>query len=107
LPTGYRKNGLVDLRRLPRIRTRSLKREAAFGLAANQLFSNTNSSLDAAPIIELDIGLTGRKRMEVVLHEALHHACPWMVEDAVRATARYQAMVLWHLQYRDLELQPE
>lgn len=106
MANGYRKNGLVDLRRLPVIRTRPLFRSAALGLAHNKLFSVPGATT-GQPTIDIDVGVTGRKRMEVILHEALHQACPWMVESAVRMTARYQAMVLWNQKYRDPDSQPE
>jgi hypothetical protein len=52
------------------------------------------------PVLELDSRLKGRVRLETILHEALHLACPWMPERVVLQTARYLAMVAWHLEYR-------
>jgi hypothetical protein len=51
-------------------------------------------------MIEIDTRLTGRVRLETIIHEALHLACPWMMEAVVLKVARYIAMIVWHLEYR-------
>ena len=44
------------------------------------------------PTLWLDPTLDGtRAGLETALHEALHLACPFMYEDVVTQTARYQA----------------
>ena len=53
------------------------------------------------PLLEIDSRLGGRLRLETIIHEALHLACPWMPERVVLQTGRYLAMVVWHLDYRD------
>lgn len=100
--TGYRRGGGVDLRRLPRIVQRPLGKERAYGFAAQLLHGEAGEPPFAGePTIWLDPSYDGtRKGMEVALHEALHLACPFMFEDVVTATARYQARLLWHLGYR-------
>ena len=85
---AYRKDGGVDLRRLPRIVRRKLGKENADGQAIE--------TMDEV-ILEYDSRLTGRRRLETILHEALHLACPWMNEHQVLRTARYQAMVLHYI----------
>jgi hypothetical protein len=52
-------------------------------------------------MLEIDSRLNGRLRLETILHEALHLACPWMPEKVVLQTGRYLAMIVWHLDYRD------
>ena len=51
-------------------------------------------------VTEIDSRLTGRARLETIIHEALHLACPWMMEYAVLKVARYIAMIVWHCEYR-------
>ncbi len=53
------------------------------------------------PLLEIDSRLGGRLRLETIIHEALHLACPWMPEIVVLQTGRYVAMIVWHLDYRD------
>ena len=52
------------------------------------------------PILEIDTRLKGRVRLETIIHEALHLACPFMPEIVVLRVARYIAMIVWHLEYR-------
>lgn len=105
-PRGYRKCGTVDLRRLPTIIRRPLGRERAYGFAHHLQHGNAGGDppdreWDGSPTVWLDPTYDGtRKGLEVALHEALHLACPFMYEEVVTQTARYQAMVLWHLGYR-------
>jgi hypothetical protein len=96
---AYTKSGAIDLRRLPRIVTRPLGRHGADGLAEHRLFSDSKRVEDH-PTIYIDVGAKGKKRLEIAIHEALHLACPWMVEQAVIAASRYVARVLWHLGLR-------
>lgn len=44
--------------------------------------------------------LTGLRRLEVILHEALHAEFPWMGESVVTRAARVIARLLWRLEYR-------
>lgn len=53
------------------------------------------------PLLEIDSRLGGRLRLETIIHEALHLACPWMPERVVLQTGRYLAMIVWNLDYRD------
>lgn len=102
LRTGYRRDGGVDLRRLPNIVQRPLGKEQAYGFAAQLLHGDAGEPpFEGPPTIWLDPSYDGTRRgLEVALHEALHLACPWMYEQVVTQTARYQAMLLWHLGYR-------
>lgn len=97
---GFRKDGGVDLRRLPKIVERPLMRHAADGLATQLLHTDPNDIPPDEPMIEIDSRLEGRVRLETIIHEALHLACPWMTERAVLKIARYIAMIVWHLEYR-------
>lgn len=105
---GYRRDGRIDLRRLPRIIERPLGRERAYGMAAQGLHEQAGGDPPAAlpewtgePTIWLDPrDRHTRLGLETAVHEALHLACPWMYEDVVTATGRYLAMVLWRLGYR-------
>jgi len=108
---GYKADGRIDLRRMPRIIERSLRREQAHGMAAQLLHSSTGGDAreylpewQGEPTIWLDPSAVGtRAHMETALHEALHLAAPWMYEAVVTQTARYLAMVLWRLGYRRVE----
>lgn len=99
MPKGYTKHGAIDLRRLPRIITRPLGRHGADGLAQHRLFSD-NKTVEHEPAIYVDVGAKGRQRLYLIAHEALHLACPWMVESAVVAASGYIARVLWHVGLR-------
>lgn len=97
---GFRKDGGVDLRRLPIIVERPLMRHSADGLAWQYLHTGPGEEVADRPMIEIDSRLSGRARLETIIHEALHLACPWMMEYAVSKVARYIAMIVWHLEYR-------
>lgn len=97
---GFRKNGGVDLRRLPKITERPLMRHAADGLATQLLHTWPGEEPPKEPEIEIDSRLQGRARLETIIHEALHLACPWMMEPAVLKIGRYIAMIVWHCEYR-------
>ena len=107
MTSGYRKNGLVDLRKLPTVLHKPLGRQNAHGLAQSVLFSDFKEIPPDYPTIVLDPGLSRRKRLEIIIHESLHHACPFLLEIVVTKAARYIAMVLWRLDYRDPDSQPE
>lgn len=97
----FRKDGSVDLRRLPKIVERPLRRHGADGLAMQLLYTEPGEKPPDEPILEIDSGLTGRVRFETILHEALHLALPALPEEAVLKTARYMAMIAWHMGYRE------
>jgi hypothetical protein len=97
---GFRKDGGVDMRRLPLIVERPLLRHSADGMATQLLHTWPNEDPPDQPILEIDTRLLGRVRLETIIHEALHLACPWMMEPVVLKVARYIAMIVWHLEYR-------
>lgn len=82
---------------------RPLLRHGAEGMASQLLHSEASGepSSVSEPLLEIDSRLGGRLRLETIIHEALHLACPWMPERVVLQTGRYLAMVVWHLDYRD------
>ena len=41
--------------------------------------------------------------LEVVIHEALHAACPWMAEEAVDRAAADIARLIWRLDWRKVD----
>lgn len=88
------------MRRLPKIVERPLMRWGADGMATQLLHTCPNDEPPKEPMIEIDSRLEGRQRLETIIHEALHLACPWMMEEAVLKVARYIAMIVWHLEYR-------
>lgn len=98
---GFRKDGNVDFRRLPKIVIRPLLRHVADGLATHILHTDPDEEPPDRPVLEIDSRLRGRVRLETIIHEALHLACPWMMEPVVLKVARYLAMIVWHLEYRD------
>lgn len=97
---GFRKDGRVDLRRLPQIVERPLLRHGADGMADQLLHTEPHEKPPESPRLEVDSRLHGRVRLETIIHEALHLACPWMMEPVVLKVARYIAMILWHMKYR-------
>lgn len=104
MKTGYKKDGNIDLRRLPVIIERHLHRERAHGLAMQHIHHEAGERpLGTRPTLELDTATKGRKQLETAIHEALHLSCPFMYEKVVTQTARYIAMVLWKLNFRRIE----
>lgn len=97
----FRKDGSVDLRRLPKIVERPLRRHGADGMATQLLHTEPGERAPTEPILEIDSGLSGRVRLETILHEALHLALPSLPEAAVLKTGRYLAMIAWHMGYRE------
>ena len=97
---GFRKDGGVDLRKLPFIVERKLLRHGADGMATQLLHNHPHEQPPYQPILEIDDRLVGRVRLETIIHEALHLACPWMPEPVVLKVGRYIAMIVWHLEYR-------
>lgn len=99
---GFKKDGRIDLRRLPKIIERPLLRHGADGMATQILHSDASGDEAVLePLLEVDSRLLGRARLETIIHEGLHLACPWMPEKVVLQTGRYLAMIVWHLNYRD------
>lgn len=96
---GYKKDGRIDLRKLPKIVYRPLLRHGADGMATQKLHEEASGDPvpTSVPLLEIDSRLTGRAKLETEIHEALHLACPWMPEKPVTQTARYIAMVIWHI----------
>ena len=88
------------MRKLPLIIERPLMRHAADGMATQLLHTDPSEIPPERPMIEIDSRLVGRARLETIIHEALHLACPWMMEHVVLKVARYIAMIVWHLEYR-------
>ena len=78
--------------RQPRIVERKLGRERAWGQYES-----------GRAVLEIDPRMRSNKRLEIVLHEALHHQHPDMSETAVSKTARVLARVLWQDRYRRVE----
>lgn len=97
---GFRKDGGIDLRMLPKIVERPLRRHGADGLATHLMYTEPGEKPPEEPIIEIDSGLQGRLRLETILHEALHLALPSLPESAVMKVGRYLSMVTWHMGYR-------
>lgn len=102
---GYRKDGVIDLRRLPIIIERPLGQEQAEGMALHHQHQDIGCRASCEPTMWLDIGLAGRQELEITIHEALHLCLPFLYEDVVKKAARYIAMILWHRSFRrQLEL---
>lgn len=100
---AFTKKGTVDFRKIPKIVYRPLLKHGAEGMATQLLHADTPGDNPPEPMIEIDSRLIGRRKLDTEIHELLHLACPWMPEFAVRRTATYIAMVLWHLGYRQKE----
>lgn len=72
---------------------RKLGKERAWGQAHTD--SNT---------IEIDPRLKGRKKMEILIHEALHILNPEMSETKVLEQGRRIANLLWKQHFRQVDL---
>lgn len=72
---------------------RKLGKERAWGQAHTD--SNT---------IEIDPRLKGRKKMEILIHEALHILNPDMSETKVLDQGRRIANLLWKQHFRQVDL---
>lgn len=99
---SFRKDGRVDLRKLPKIVYRPLLKYNAAGMATQLLHTEHNEGTrqPTEALLEIDSRLTGRAKLETEIHEAFHLAAPWAPEIVVLQTSRYIAMVIWHLGYR-------
>ena len=71
---------------------RKLGRNKAWGLA----HSDDN-------VIEIDARLKGRKKLEIVIHEALHLLNGDMEEDEVIRQSKKICLTLWQLHYRQVD----
>lgn len=72
---------------------RKLGKEKAWGQA--HIDSNT---------IEIDPRLKGRKKMEILIHEAIHLLNPEMSETKVLEQGRKIANLLWKQNFRQVDL---
>lgn len=52
------------------------------------------------PKIQLDARLAGKHRLEITIHEYLHHVRPELAEECVSDTAQKLADFLWLQSYR-------
>lgn len=98
MPRVRQDTGGIDLRKLPHIFIHKLGRKKADGLASHPVFAEVKP-VDH-PFIEVDIRSKGVRRLELIVHEAMHIVVPGMPESVVAYTAKYLAKVLWHMQYR-------
>jgi hypothetical protein len=71
---------------------RKLGREKAWG----QAYCREN-------IIELDVTLKGKHKLEIILHELLHIQNPLWEEDEVLRKSKQLANILWQQRYRQIE----
>jgi hypothetical protein len=94
---GYRKDGHLDLRSLPKIVYRGLYGND--GLAHHRLFSPVGDPGFHAPLIEIDNRLDGRLRLEAEIHELIHLTIPALTEETVMKSARYISRALWKVGY--------
>lgn len=100
---GYTKQGVVDLRRLPRFIERALGQERADGMALHHQHQDIGQRASCEPTMWLDIGLTGRKELEITIHEAIHLCLPFLYETVVTKAAKYIAMILWSRNFRRVD----
>lgn len=75
-----------------KIREVKLGRERAWGQAH-----------DDEQLIEIDPRLKGRKKMEVIIHEAVHLLNPEMSEEEVIRQSQKICLTLWKLHYRQVD----
>lgn len=98
MPRARKEVGGYDLRRLPKIIFRKLLRHGADGMASHQLYSEVQPV--PHPILEVDVRMMGRHRLETIIHEAMHLAVPAMPEHVVLYAAKYIARIVWSTGYR-------
>lgn len=70
------------------------------GMAAGWTVYGDSKKKATPPKILIDQALTGRARLEIELHEALHACFPQTSEESVTEAARDMARILWTLGYR-------
>lgn len=58
---------------------------------------------DGQHVLYVDRRLTGRARLETIIHEAVHAENPKLPEHVVERTARSVARFVWRLGYRVVE----
>jgi hypothetical protein len=75
-----------------RVKYRKLGRENCWGLA------HYDDNL-----IELDSRLKGRKKLEILLHEAMHLLYPNSSEEEIVKNSIILTKVLWNEQYREID----
>jgi hypothetical protein len=54
-------------------------------------------------VIEIDARLKGRKKMEIILHEAMHLLNPQFTEEEVIRQSKKLCLTLWNLHYRQVD----
>ena len=87
----------MSLRR-PKVIVRKLGREGAWGQCHYD---------PAAPTVEIDPRLGAKRRLEVLVHEAVHlFFGPDLPESKVDAAGKYIRDVLWAENYRQVLLEP-
>lgn len=74
-----------------RVRYRKLGKENAYGMAD-----------DKKRIIDIDERLTGKKQLEILIHEADHIICPEWSEEKVKSHSKELAEVLWSQGFRKI-----
>lgn len=70
------------------------------GMAAGWTQYPDSKNKKIAPKILIDSALTGRQRLEIELHEALHACFPQIDEDVITEAGKDLARILWTLGYR-------
>lgn len=75
-----------------KVNERKLGREKAWGLAHQE-----------DNLIEIDPRLTGKKRLEIYLHEAIHLIYPKLSESDVIKHSKKLTSLLWKQGYRRIE----
>lgn len=54
-------------------------------------------------VIEIDARLKGRKKMEIIIHEAMHLLNPKFTEKEVIRQSKKLCLTLWDLHYRQVD----
>lgn len=75
-----------------RVKYKKLGKEKVYGLAHHD-----------GDIIEMDVRLTGKKHMEILIHEALHLLWAEAEEDEIEEKAIKLTNTLWRQKYRRID----
>lgn len=75
-----------------RVKYKKLGKEKVYGLAHHD-----------GDIIEMDSRLTGKKHMEILIHEALHLLWPEAEEEEIELKAIILTNTLWRQKYRRID----
>jgi hypothetical protein len=95
---GFKKNGHLDIRYLPKIIRRPLGREKALGQTWHPMLTKVGPYEQVT--IEIDNTHHGMGRLDTEIHECLHLLYPSLSEEEVLRGGKWLSKVLYSIGYR-------